>query len=97
MKQAKRAHVFVLVQNERDKYRTAKRISHRLLVSLSPESRVCLRLKINYVYSECPYKLFYIYDLVLIQMMRAMWEDINKYHTTEVRARSLSPSLPNVK
>ncbi len=41
MKQAKRAHVFVLVQyNERDKYRTALRISNRLLVSLSPESRV---------------------------------------------------------
>ncbi len=40
MKQAQRAHVFVLVQNERDKYRTALRISHRLLVSLSPESRV---------------------------------------------------------
>ncbi len=37
MKQAKRAHVFVLVQN---KYRTASRISNRLLVSLSPESRV---------------------------------------------------------
>ncbi len=40
MKQAKSARVFVLVQNERDKYRTASRISNRLLVSLSPESRV---------------------------------------------------------
>ncbi len=43
MKQAKHAHVFVLVQNERDKYRVALRISNRLLVSLSPESRVCLK------------------------------------------------------
>uniref|UniRef100_A0A672Q200 Complement C3-like n=1 Tax=Sinocyclocheilus grahami TaxID=75366 RepID=A0A672Q200_SINGR len=47
-------------------------ISHRLLVSLSPESRVCLRLKINDVYSECPYKWFYFYDFVLIQMMREL-------------------------
>ncbi len=89
MKQAKHAHIFVLVQNERDKYSTAKRISHRLLVSLSPESRVCFRLKINYVYSECPYKLSYIDDLVLIQMMRAKWANINKDHTTEVCSVSL--------
>ncbi len=62
--------------------------------SWSQKSHVCLRLKLNDVYSECPYKLSYIYDLVLIQMMRAMWANINKDHTIEVRARSLSLSLP---
>ncbi len=80
---AQRVHVFVLVQNERD-------ISHRLLVSLSPESHVCLRLKINDVYSECLYKWSYIYNLVLIQIMRAKWANINKDHTTEVCILSLS-------
>ncbi len=55
---------------------------------------LCLRLKINKVYSECPYQLSYIYDLVLIQIMRAKWASINKDHTTEERALSLSPSLP---
>ncbi len=40
MKQAKRAHVFVLVQDEREKYRTASDISNSLLVSISPESHV---------------------------------------------------------
>ncbi len=101
MKQAKhaqRVHVSVLVQNERDKYIIASRISHRLLVPLSPESRVCLRLKINDVYGECPYKWSYIYNSVLIQMMRAKWANINKDHTTEVCALSLSlsPSLPTL-
>ncbi len=56
---------------------------------------LCLRLKINKVYSECPYQLSYIYlYLVLIQIMRAKWANINKDHTTEKRALSLSPSLP---
>ncbi len=53
---------------------------------------LCLRLKINKVYSECPYQLSYIYDLVLIQIMRAKWANINKDHTTE--ELSLFPSLP---
>ncbi len=51
-----------------------------------------LRLKINKVYSECPYQLSYIYDLVLIQIMRAKWANINKDHTTEERSLSLSLS-----
>ncbi len=96
MKQAKHAHIFVLVQNERDKYSTAKRISHRLLVSLSPESRVCFRLKINYVYSECPYKLSYIDDLALIQMMRATASERTSIKITQQKC-ALSLSLPTVK
>ncbi len=57
---------------------------------------LCLRLKINKVYSECPYQLSYIYDLVLIQIMRAKWANINKDHTTEERALSLSLPLSNL-
>ncbi len=73
MKQAKHAQcAHILVQNERDKYRTA--YSNRLLVSISPESRLCLRLKINYVYTERTYTLSNIYDLILSQMMRVLSE-----------------------
>ncbi len=35
------ARTFVLVQNERDKYRTASRISNRLLVSLVAYAFTC--------------------------------------------------------